>query len=52
MAYTQSGANGSVVGGLALSEPEVRQPPEKIAGILRMLGPGLIWPAVLWVPGS
>ena len=42
MAYTQSGANGSVVGGLALSEPEVRQPPEKIAGILRMLGPGLI----------
>ena len=24
------------------SEPEVRQPPEKIAGILRMLGPGLI----------
>ena len=44
MAHSQPGANGQVGGGLALSEPEpeVRQPPEKIAGILRMLGPGLI----------
>ena len=44
MAHSQSGANGQVGGGLALREPEpeVRQPPEKIAGILRMLGPGLI----------
>ncbi len=44
MAHSQPGADGQVVGGLALSEPdsEVRQPPRDWGGILRMLGPGLI----------
>ena len=36
-----------MVGGLALSEPasEVQEPPAKLGGILRQLGPGLIMAA-------
>ncbi|MDC0144713.1 hypothetical protein OAK45_09325, partial [Verrucomicrobia bacterium] len=47
MAYSKPSEDSQVVGGLALSEPasEVQEPPAKLGGILRQLGPGLIMAA-------